>query len=122
MREKQTKHGAYINHSKRERLYNIYADMKQRCFDKTCVPYKDYGGRGITVCDEWATDYTAFRSWALENGYSNSLTIDRINNDGNYEPSNCRWADAVTQANNKRQGRLPERDGLTGRFMPDRRV
>ena len=118
----QTKHGAYRGRTKRERLYNIYSDMRQRCLDQNSVPYKDYGGRGITICKEWLDSYAAFRSWALANGYSDDLTIDRIDNDGNYEPSNCRWADAFTQAHNKRKGRTPDRDSKTGRFLPDRRA
>lgn len=70
--------------------------------------YKDWGGRGITVCEEWKNDFTEFEKWAIENGYDEtakrgSCTIDRINVDGNYEPSNCRWADAKTQAHNRRK-------------------
>ena len=121
-RKRQTKHGAYDGRTKRERLYNIYSDMRQRCLDPNSAAYKYYGGRGITICNEWLDSYVAFRSWALSNGYSDSLSIDRINNDGNYEPSNCRWADAFTQARNKRMGRTPNRCAATGRFLSDRRA
>ena len=121
MRQKHTKHEAYSTRTKRERLYNIYAGMKQRCFNKRSEPYKYYGGRGVTICNEWLEDYTAFREWALSNGYSETLSIDRINNDGNYEPANCRWADAYTQVHNRRSCRLPDRDPATGKYMSDRR-
>lgn len=84
------------------RLHHIWAGMKARCYNNKIPKYKDYGGRGITVCDEWRSDYIAFKEWAINNGYKESLTIDRINVDGNYEPSNCRWATAKQQANNKR--------------------
>lgn len=82
------------------RLYTIWIGMKQRCNYKKHRHYKRYGGRGIKVCAEWEHDFEAFREWAMQNGYSEDLTIDRINVDGNYEPSNCRWATYETQSNN----------------------
>lgn len=84
------------------RLYKIWAAMKVRCHLVTDPHYPDYGGRGIVVCDEWTNSYEAFRDWALANGYNDRLTIDRINVDGNYEPSNCRWSTIKEQSNNKR--------------------
>lgn len=86
----------------RERLHRIWQDMKTRCYNPKHESYKNYGGRGITVCEEWRKDFTAFYLWAIEHGYDKSLSIDRINNDGNYEPNNCRWATTKEQAKNKR--------------------
>lgn len=73
------------------RLYAIFKGMKARCFNPNVENYPNYGGRGITVCDEWLNDFTAFRDWALNNGYADDLVIDRINPNGHYEPSNCQW-------------------------------
>lgn len=83
------------------RIYNIWRDMRHRCMCPSLRNYKHYGGRGISVCDEWQ-DFMAFYKWAMENGYSDSLTIDRIDVNGNYTPENCRWVDASTQRANKR--------------------
>ena len=98
---------------KEPRLYNIWINMIQRCENPQRHNYKNYGGRGISVCKEWH-DFTLFVSWAKENGYSDDLTIDRKNTDGNYEPTNCRWSDITEQANNKRSNIVLSCCGVTG--------
>lgn len=84
------------------RLYGIWHAMIDRCTRETCNSYRLYGGRGITVCDEWF-DSKEFIEWAFNNGYKEDLTLDRVDSNGNYEPSNCRWVDWKTQANNTRR-------------------
>ena len=84
------------------KLYKIYSKMKDRCYNTNNKRYKDYGGRSITVCDEWKNNFQVFYDWAMSNGYEEGLSIDRINNDGNYEPNNCRFVNSVIQNNNKR--------------------
>ena len=84
------------------RLYNIWKAMKQRCYYPKHKDYHNYGARGIVVCDEWRDDFKAFYDWALSHGYREDLTIDRIEVDGNYEPSNCRWATWRDQRLNQR--------------------
>jgi hypothetical protein len=82
------------------RLYRIWSRMRNRCSNPKSNRWHRYGGRGIAVCTEW-DDYLRFKRWALANGYRDDLSIDRINANGNYEPSNCRWATALEQARNK---------------------
>lgn len=88
------------------RLYKIFAHMKERCYDINNKDYHMYGGRGIKICDNWLNDFQAFYNWAMENGYRDDLTIDRINNNDNYDPNNCMWATKKQQARNTRRNRL----------------
>lgn len=102
------KHGAFEKQTQVERLYSVWKGMKTRCYQKNNHAYKYYGGRGIKICEEWKNDYAAFRSWAMANGYDQNAahgqcTIDRIDNNGNYEPSNCRFVPMSVQSTNRRK-------------------
>lgn len=92
-------------------LYRCYANMKTRCYNKNYFLYHRYGGRGISVCDEWRNDFATFRSWAFENGWNENLTLDRIDNDRDYSPTNCRWITLTEQANNRSTNRFLEYNG-----------
>lgn len=91
------KHGKY-----KTRMYRIYNNMKNRCYNEKHRDFHNYGGRGVTICDEWLSDFMNFYKWSIEHGYTNKLSIDRIDVNGNYEPYNCRWTTSKQQANNKR--------------------
>ena len=84
------------------RLYKIWINIKDRVLTPKNTHYKDYGGRGITICEEWKNDFMSFYDWAMSNGYSGRLSIDRINNDGSYYPENCRWSTQTIQCRNQR--------------------
>lgn len=88
------------------RLYRIFRGMLSRCKNKNLKEYKDYGGRGISVCDEWENSFECFESWANLSGYKENLTIERIDNNSNYYPGNCTWITLYEQASNKRSNRL----------------
>lgn len=100
----------------RTKLYLAWSNMKGRCYRKSMKGYKNYGGRGINVCDEWRHSFPAFREWALTHGYveeaeSRKFTLDRIDVNGDYSPDNCRWIDNKSQQNNKRNNRVFEYKG-----------
>lgn len=94
------------------RLYRVWGNMVNRCTNHNNPAYNKYGGRGISVCDEWL-QFLTFREWAISSGYSEELSIDRIDNDGGYNPDNCRWVDRYVQANNKRNNVMLEFNGRT---------
>ena len=101
---KQTITKLCTTHGQRNtRLYRIWRDMKQRCYDRNAKNYHNYGGRGIEVCLEWKNSFKSFYEWSINNGYNNDLSIDRINVNGNYYPDNCRWATVKEQCNNTRK-------------------
>lgn len=95
----------------RTRLYRIWQGMRRRCNDSNNPKYINYGARGIYVCEEWQRDYTTFRDWALSNGYTQELSIDRIDNDGPYSPENCRWTTNAQQSVNKQNSIVVEYHG-----------
>lgn len=96
----------------RTRLYRIWNNMRSRCENNKCPAYKNYGDRGIVVCEEWKT-YKNFESWALHNGYSDDLTLDRIDINGNYCKNNCRWVTMKSQCRNRRTNRYLTYNGET---------
>lgn len=115
--ERRLKHGCTANYHV-ERLFRVWATMKDRCNNPKCKTYRHYGGRGISVCEEWNKDYLAFRTWAFQNGYDENAkrgecTLDRIDVDGDYCPNNCRWVDIGFQQNNKRNNLYIECNGET---------
>lgn len=101
------------NGASKTRLYKLFYGIRDRCYNKNGKDYKNYGGRGIKICDKWLQDPNEFIRWANNNGYKKGLSIDRINVNGNYEPSNCRWVSAKKQANNRRSNLVITFEGKT---------
>lgn len=97
----------------KKRIYGIWKHMNQRCSNVKCNKYRQYGGRGIKICDEWKNNPKAFYDWSLSHGYKDNLSIDRINVNGNYEPNNCRWATDKQQACNRTTTLHIEHNGET---------
>ena len=87
-------------------IYHVYYGIKGRCYNPKNSVYRYYGGKGVTMCEDWRNDFMAFYNWAIANGYKDGLTIDRINSNGNYEPSNCRWVTQKEQNRNKKSNRF----------------
>lgn len=125
-RENSTK--AKLKHGdaqgKHSRLYGVWQNMKNRCYNKNVRSYKDYGARGIKVCAEWINDYSSFKDWCYSNGYDDAAgyqqcTIDRIDNNSDYSPSNCKFSTAKEQAQNKRRrkSRNVEQYTLNGEYI-----
>lgn len=107
------KKGHYTHGLGKPKTYSHWVNMKTRCLNKNNVKYKNYGGRGITICDEWINNFANFHYWALNNGFEEGLSLDRIDVNGNYEPNNCRWITMTEQAKNKRNNKNITYKGLT---------
>lgn len=108
---KKCRNGMRTHASSNTRLYNSWVAMKQRCLYKRSIGFSTYGGRGISVCEDWIKSFEKFQTWALANGYTEGLSIDRIDPNGNYEPSNCRWVTQAEQCRNTCRNIFVERDG-----------
>lgn len=104
-----TKHGISASHPK---IYHAYMDMMARCYNPDLKNFHRYGGRGIMVCEEWKTNLESFLNWSLQNGFEENLSLDRIQNDGNYEPNNCRWIPQLKQAQNRSTTVFIEHNGI----------
>lgn len=105
-RERRFRHGL-----RNTQLYRAWSNIKTRCYNPKKDTYAYYGGKGITMCQEWLNNFMAFYNWSMNNGYKKGLTIDRLNPNGNYEPSNCRWVTASQQQNNKLNNHIIEYNG-----------
>lgn len=103
----------YPENDRETRLYSIWKGMRARTTYESQSSYKNYGGRGIDICDEWKSDYMSFKDWSLANGYSDTLTIDRINTNDSYHPSNCKWSTRKEQNNNQRSNIVLSFNGET---------
>lgn len=109
---------SYTHGQSKTRLYAVWNSMRQRCENEKSSCYERYGGRGIRVCKEWTDSFEAFRDWSLSNGYAAGLTIDRIDNSGDYRPGNCRWTTPKEQSRNRRTTHYVTYRGVT-KSLPD---
>lgn len=107
-----TTHGLSSGRKRKSRLYRAWTNMKSRCNNDKTPKFKNHGGRGISVCDQWK-DYINFHLWATENGYKDNLSLERIDNDKGYSPENCKWATCSEQNINKRTNRIVTVDGIS---------
>lgn len=101
----------------KDKFYQVWNGIKQRCYNPNNKSYDNYGGRGIKVCDEWCNDFQAFYNWSMDNGYQDGLQIDRIDNNKGYSPDNCRWVNRYTNNNNRRNNILFTYNGVTQSLM-----
>lgn len=101
----KSRHLIEMHGESKTRLYSLWANMKNRCYNKNVMSYPLYGGKGITVCDEWRRSFTSFRNWAVAAGYQDGLSIDRISSSDGYYPENCRWATPTQQSCNRHMPR-----------------
>ena len=113
LHSEKTREAHIIHGGADSRLYHIWCGIKARCLNPNNAKYKNYGGRGITVCEEWSSNYKIFESWALSSGYNDSLTIDRIDNSQGYHPLNCRWVSYNEQNRNKSNNIYLVIDGIS---------
>lgn len=104
------------HHASKTRLYNEWQHMKKRCYCKSYSSYHLYGGRGITVCSEWKNSFESFQKWAVANGYSDQLTLDRIDTNKGYSPKNCRWTTMLVQSNNRNMVKIVQYHGDSGSY------
>lgn len=115
----RTTHGLSRNPltGKRDKLYRVFAGMKERCYNPHHDMFRYYGGSGVSICEAWLNDYSAFHQWAITNGYKEGLTIERVNTFGNYEPSNCKWIPMSEQSKNRRNNRILTFNGQTKKVI-----
>lgn len=113
LRKETTSKNHKIHGKCKSKLYMVWRSMKDRCFREKSKQFKNYGGRGITVCDEWRNEYQSFEKWAIASGYREGLTIERIDNDKCYSPENCKWIPRSEQNKNRRTNHYLTYDGIT---------
>lgn len=111
LREENLKTVAITHGDSYSKLYGVYTSIIDRCYNSNNKRFKDYGGRGINVCEEWKDSYLNFKTWAIASGYKEGLSIDRENNDLGYNSSNCRWVTRIVQQNNMRRNHIIEYNG-----------